>query len=124
MVEIYQNKKNRIYGVIYYLIQKERLILRSKAENISNVIFLNPVPKENMSFVLEKADVLIATLLDNPLYEKGISLNKIYDYLYASKPIIFGAKSFNNPVLEANAGIVVDPQNALGMLDALKEIYF
>jgi Glycosyl transferase 4-like domain/Glycosyl transferases group 1 len=104
--------------------EKARLSSRLALEKISNVIFLDPVPKENMSFVLEKADVLIATLLDSPLYEKGISLNKIYDYLYAAKPIIFGAKSFNNPVLEANAGIVVPPQNAREMLTALQKFYF
>jgi hypothetical protein len=104
--------------------EKQRLMDRALSENLKNVLFFDPIPKDSMSFVLSKADLLIASLLDSPLYAKGISLNKIYDYLSSAKPIVFGASAFNNPVSESNAGIVVSPQDAVQMLRAVKQLYF
>jgi glycosyltransferase involved in cell wall biosynthesis len=65
------------------------------------------------------ADVLVATLKDIRLYEHGTSLNKLYDYLAAGRPIVFGAHGSNNPVSESGGGLVVPPENATAMADAL-----
>ena len=71
---------------------------------------------------MQEADVFIATLKDSPLYKYGISLNKIYDYMALARPIVFGAKSFNNPVSEAGAGLVVPPEDSRAMANALIDI--
>ena len=56
------------------------------------------------------------------LYKYGISFNKIYDYLAAARPIVFGCNALNDPVAEAGAGISVPPENARAMADAVKEL--
>ena len=63
-----------------------------------------------------------ANTLDSPLYKYGISLNKIYDYLAAARPVIFGCAAANNPVSAASAGIVVSPGNPSALADAIVEM--
>ena len=53
------------------------------------------------------------------LYRYGISMNKLYDYLAAARPIIIASDAANNPVAEANAGITVSPGNSEELADAM-----
>jgi glycosyltransferase involved in cell wall biosynthesis len=98
---------------------KENLEKRVREEGISNVSFQDAVPKDVVPLVLASADVLIATLKDKPLYGYGISLNKINDYMAAGIPIVFGSHGVDDPVTRAQAGIVVPPENAQAMAEAV-----
>ena len=49
-------------------------------------------------------------------------MNKIYDYLAAARPVIFGCSAANNPVAAASAGIVVSPGNPSVLADAIAEM--
>jgi glycosyltransferase involved in cell wall biosynthesis len=82
----------------------------------SRVEFDPPVRKEEVPSVAARADCLVVNLLDLPVYRYGISLNKIFDYLAASRPVIIATNSHNNPVAEADAGLTVpaDDADALG----------
>lgn len=102
--------------------EKDRLVSRAREQQIRSVAFEEPVAKKEVASLLGEADILIATLRDSPLYRYGISLNKIYDYLAAGKPVVFGADSSNNPVSEANAGIVVAPEDGRAMADAVRTL--
>ena len=41
----------------------------------------------------------------------GLSANKLFDYLLASRPTIFACRSLNDPVAEARAGLSVPPED-------------
>ncbi len=45
------------------------------------------------------------------LYKYGISMNKIPDYMAMGRPVIIAMESVNNPVIEADAGICVRPED-------------
>ena len=104
--------------------EKERLIRKAQILNLKNVIFENPVSKNNVPTVLLDSDILYAGLSNkNGLYRFGISLNKLFDYLAAGKPIVFASNASNNPIEEASAGISVAPEDPQSVANAIIKLY-
>lgn len=102
--------------------EKPRLIEKAAQAGLTNVVFEPPVPKNEIHAELTEADCLVLTLLDSPLYRFGMSLNKLFDYLAVARPIVFGANVQCNPVADASAGVVIPPQNAEAMAEAILQI--
>jgi len=102
--------------------EKPRLIELAKELGLSNVEFRDPVPKSEVPEVLEEADVTVFILNDLSLYRYGISLNKLYDYLAAKKPLILAGDPVNNPVEEARCGLTVPPRNPEALAEAIIEL--
>lgn len=90
----------------------EKQSLMKKAEQMQNVFFFPSVSKNEVYSTLNLADVLLISMMDSPLYNYGISLNKLFDYLLVGKPILFAGKVLNDIVGEAGAGMTVSPQDA------------
>jgi len=67
--------------------EKPGLVAKKEQWRLSNVKFYDPVPKMKLPQVLAEADAFVLVLRDLPLYKYGISLNKLYDYLAATRPI-------------------------------------
>ena len=102
--------------------EKIRLCHRVQLEALENVVFEDAIPKEQINNRLQNADAFIVTLKNLSLYRWGVSLNKLFDYLAAARPVVFGAESSNNPVAEAEAGIVVFPEDAKAMAKAILQL--
>lgn len=102
--------------------ERLRLMARAKEAGLDYVEFMPAIPRGEVSTVLAGAHACILTLRDSPLYRWGISLNKIFDYLAAARPIVFGAGATQNPVAEAEAGIIVPPENGGLMADAVRRL--
>jgi glycosyltransferase involved in cell wall biosynthesis len=102
--------------------ERARLVKRVDAEGLTNVRFESPVAKNKVYHVLRAADALIVTMRNIDLYEHGLSLNKLFDYLAVGRPIVFGANCPGNPVADARAGLVVPPENGVAMAEALSRL--
>lgn len=103
--------------------EKPMLISMAKEMSLTNVEFRDAVPKDEVPMVLSEADAFIVILKNIPLYQYGISLNKLCDYFAAARPVIFAGTSSNNPVEEANAGISVPPENPQAVADAIIRLF-
>lgn len=102
---------------------KARLQRLAQEQSLRNVTFEPPIPKARLFGTFHDADAFIVTLKASPnLYRYGISLNKLYDYLAAGRPIVFGTNSLNDPVQEAGAGVSVPPEDAQAMAAAVGEL--
>jgi len=99
--------------------QKQDLIEKAKSFDLNNILFYAPVPKSSVYFEMVKCDAFIVIALPSPLYRWGISFNKIYDYFFLKKPILFVGNVFRNPVAESNSGIVVRELNLDEAVDAV-----
>jgi len=84
--------------------------------------FTGRVPNSELPKHLAKADVLVANMRDLPLYNYGIALNKLFDYLLSAKPIIFASNAINNVIDEAEAGITVRADDEIALAEAMKEM--
>ena len=68
--------------------QKGTLIDRAKRENLENVEFRSPVPKFELNELLSACDVGIHVLAPWDLLSKGLSPNKVFDYMAAGIPVV------------------------------------
>ena len=76
----------------------------------SRVSFEDPVAKDRIPSIASEADAFVICVLDKPgLYRYGISMNKLFDYLAARRPVLIASAAINNPVADADCGITVPP---------------
>lgn len=70
---------------------KVSAIERAQAEGIANVTFREPVPKDQLARLLRACDIGIHAVTPLPVFELGMSPNKLFDYLAAGLPIASNA---------------------------------
>jgi glycosyltransferase involved in cell wall biosynthesis len=102
--------------------EKERLARSARDLGATNVRFHDPVPKRKIYEILATADACVLALKDSALYRHGFSLNKLWDYMAAGRPIVFSADTTQNDVELARCGMTVpaeDPQAMAGAFRAL-----
>ena len=90
---------------------------------LNNASFLPPISKAQVPSLLVIADLLVHTIKKVDVLRYGMSPNKMYDYLASAKPIVTSIEAKNNPVVESNAGIAVEPENPKALAEAIIEIY-
>ena len=103
--------------------EKKTLIGIVNDKNISNVYFHDAIPKNEVGIFLSKMDALYIGWHFSKIYRFGISPNKLFDYLASAKPIIHSVDAGNDPVLEAKAGISVQPENPKDIANAILKLY-
>lgn len=77
-LESLQNKKNR--------------------ENISNVIFKGRVEKKFIPYILSKSDINFLDSFNKRVSRYGISSNKLFEYIFAKKPVFMNDIGKYNPL--------------------------
>lgn len=95
--------------------EKKRLEEYVETLGLNNFTFLEPVTKEQVGTFLKYIDVAFISLLPEKLFKFGVSPNKVFEYMYAKKPIIWAIEAGNNLVNEAKCGISV-PLDDVGKL--------
>lgn len=103
--------------------EKVNMVKKIQEHNLKNVSIYEPIKKMEIPLLLERIDVQLVSMRDLNLYKYGISLNKIFDYLCASKPIVFSGNVLNDIVKESNSGLSVAPEKPEDFAQAIIEIY-
>jgi glycosyltransferase involved in cell wall biosynthesis len=67
---------------------KVELQAATREANLTNVRFLDPIPKSEIPSILAAADVGLHVLADVKLFQYGVSPNKVFDYLAAGLPMV------------------------------------
>ena len=102
--------------------EKNNLIEYSKG--LKNVIFKDPVPKNQITYILKDANAVLITLKNVKLFQYGVSPNKLYDAYALSKPVITNVPGdINNEVKEHNLGVTAKPENPKDLADAIKQLF-
>lgn len=102
--------------------EKEKLVSYTLKHGIDNVYFFPAQEKELIPACLKQMDVLYIGLQKQPLFRFGISPNKMFDYMMASKPIIQAIDAGNNLVQEANCGLYAEPENVEAIAQAILKL--
>ncbi len=102
---------------------KPGLMAMARDLGIRNVDFEPPVPKARIPSLAAEADAFVLTVRDLPgLYRFGISMNKLFDYLAAARPIIMASSAVNDPVADGGAGITVPPEDSHALAAAIARL--
>lgn len=96
--------------------------LAETAAGLANVTFEPPVPKDAIPALAAEADAFVFNLIDAPVFNYGISSNKLFDFMAAGRPILFACNASNNPVADAKAGITVPPGDPRALRDAMLQM--
>lgn len=102
--------------------RKNELMSLASKSGLRNLYFEEYVPKAQTFGVLESADCLYIGARASMLYRYGIGMNKLYDYMLAAKPILFGIDAPDNEVSECGCGICIEPENAKALADAIVQL--
>jgi glycosyltransferase involved in cell wall biosynthesis len=103
---------------------KHSLLSYIEKKKLKNVITLDYVPKTQVQQLLMELDVLTVGAKKQPIYKFGVSPNKLFDYLYAAKPIIYHIESGDySPVKSASAGYEVESGNPQALASAILKVY-
>ncbi|MFC4891887.1 glycosyltransferase family 4 protein [Pseudofrancisella aestuarii] len=105
--------------------EEEKLKKDCILKKLKNIEFKGRVEKKYIPSILSKADLNIIIIDDKPnLYKYGISMNKLFEYLAAAKPIVLTnpVKDFNF-VEERGCGINVYPFTINNIVKAINQIY-
>lgn len=103
---------------------KDKPALQEKAAEmgLSNVVFLPPVPKLEMSQALAAADACLAILKPIPLYAT-VYPNKVFDYMAAGRPVILAIDGVIRQVVEsAEAGVYTPPGDPEALAQAIRRL--
>ncbi len=102
--------------------EKDNLIDYAKRMSIKNVIFLPPVPKNEMAAALAGADACLAIL--KPLDEyKTTYPNKVFDYMAAGRPVLLAIDGVIREVVEAaGCGLFAQPGDPAALAEAARKL--
>lgn len=103
--------------------EKEALKKHARKLGLTNVYFIDPVPKAMVQSVLQECSVCYLGLTKDSLFRFGVSPNKLFDYLVSGKPIIYGIDSGDyKPVQEFAAGLQVPPEDPVALAEAIRKL--
>lgn len=102
--------------------ERDDLIRRANQLGLNNIHFLPVINKKAIPDFLNKMDALYIGWRKSPLYQFGVSPNKLLDYMMSGKPIIHGIEAGNDLVAEAECGISIPPESPESIATAVREM--
>ncbi|MFV0230402.1 glycosyltransferase family 4 protein [Empedobacter falsenii] len=102
---------NVLFLLIGQGMEKARLVEKAKQMNLSNVRFLDSVPKKEVFKYIIASD-MGASVLKNVDTFKTVYSNKTFDYFSCKKPILMAIDGVSRELVEdAKAGTFIEPEN-------------
>jgi glycosyltransferase involved in cell wall biosynthesis len=102
---------NVLFVLIGQGMEKERLKNMAAERNITNVLFLDPVPKKEVFKYILASDMGASVLKKVDTF-KTVYSNKTFDYMSCRKPILMAIDGVSRELVEASgAGVYVEPEN-------------
>ena len=99
---------------------KPALQQRAKEENLRNIVFHDPIDKEQLARLMASADIGMQVLANVPAFYYGTSPNKFFDYISAGLPVLNNYPGWLAEMIEEHrCGLTVEPENPKAFADAL-----
>lgn len=98
---------------------KAKLLERQKQENLTNILILPAIKKNQIPEFLSQMDGLYIGWNNLPIYRFGICPNKLFDYMLSAKPIIHSVTAGNDLVKEANCGLSIPAEDVEAITAAI-----
>jgi glycosyltransferase involved in cell wall biosynthesis len=126
VLEAAKQIREEMGDVVFYLvgdgIEKTKLEEMKKDGSIDNVIIMGPVAKGRAMQLMHQSSALFFHLKDDIIMEKTVP-SKVFDYMTAGKPILFGIKGEGKMILEQVKGnIYYQPDSTESFIKAVRRL--
>ncbi len=102
---------------------KPALEQRAKDENLTNCLFLDPMPKRQLNKLIGCVDVGLMILANVPEFYYGTSPNKFFDYIASGLPVLNNYPGWLADMIKTNdCGLAVPPDDPEAFAKALIEL--
>ena len=120
--KILQGKKDILFVIVGD--GKEKRNLHGKYGNLENVLFIEPIKKQQVQSILSLFDACYIGLQRKNLFKYGVSPNKLFDYIFSGKPIIYAIDSGEHNIVDlANCGVSVEAENPQAIANGIMSLY-
>jgi glycosyltransferase involved in cell wall biosynthesis len=118
------NEKKIVFMMVGDGPVKTALLNIAKEYQLSNIIFINSVPRKEMPDVVDACNCYVSPLRKNDLFLGAIP-SKIFEPLYFSKPVLLGVDGEAKElfVTKGKCALHFEPENAMALVDAIKQLY-
>ncbi|MES2794783.1 MAG: glycosyltransferase family 4 protein [Bacteroidota bacterium] len=111
-------------NVLFLLIgdgmEKEKLQLETKKRKLTNIRFIDSVPKKEVFKYILASDIGTSVLKKVDTF-KTVYSNKTFDYMACQKPILMAIEGVSKELVEeANAGMFVEPENPADFAEKIR----
>ena len=101
---------------------KPEAVQRVQREGVGNVEFRTPVPKVELPGLLRACDVGVHAVSPLSVFDKGMSPNKLFDYMAAGLPVVSNAATaLARVVADHECGRVGSPSQLAACLEAVHD---
>ncbi len=101
-------------------VEKNKLIEQANKIKVSNLRFIDPVPKEEAMKYILASDIGTSVLLKRDTF-KTIYSNKTFDYMACKKPILLAIDGVSRELIEtAKCGLFVEPENSKDFVNKVR----
>lgn len=103
---------------------RERLMKLVQDKDLTNVRFLPKQPREKIPDFISASDICLVMLRKANIF-KTVIPTKMLEFMACSRPVIIGVDGQARHIMEkAGAGIFVEPENAMALVEAVTELYY
>ncbi len=93
----------------------------SKTTGLKNITFAPKVKKTQVQAFLSHCNVLYFSVHDSSVWNYGMSLNKLIDYMLSAKPIIASYSGYPSMIDEAQCGTFIPAKDVSSLVGAVRE---
>lgn len=121
--KLLQDRKDIIFLFVGEGAEKEKLKMKAKNHEISNLIFHDQITKDKLPDFYELSDIILVTLKDLPLF-KHVIPSKLFEIMAMERPIIISINGeARNLVESAKAGVFSKPEDPMDLVDKIDLLY-
>jgi glycosyltransferase involved in cell wall biosynthesis len=102
--------------------EKERIKALAQSRGLANVRFLDQQPREKMPAFISASDACLVLLKKTEVF-KTVIPTKMLEFMSSSRPVILAVEGQARQIIEeAGAGLVVEPENAVSLAEAISQL--
>jgi putative colanic acid biosynthesis glycosyltransferase WcaI len=102
--------------------EKARIKTLARSRGLSNISFLDQQPRERIPAFISASDACLVLLKKTDVF-KTVIPTKMLEFMSCARPVILGVDGQAREIVEAaDAGLVIEPENAEALLGAINRL--
>ena len=102
--------------------EKQRIHALAQSRGLDNVRFLDQQPREKIPAFISASDACLVLLKKTDVF-KTVIPTKMLEFMACARPLILGVDGQARQIVEeAGAGLVIEPENADGLVQAIQRL--